>query len=104
MPDTQPHQPDPIRGDRAVADDTIAVAGGNSAARTRIQTIGSEGERTASGAEPPTIILRLTILVIVTILPSLAFSTFIIMRYAHDQRIQYRTTTHGNNSRHITGH
>ena len=48
---------------------------------------------TAATAKLPTVTRRLALLVLVTILPVLAFSGFIIMRYAQIQRTQYRATT-----------
>ena len=74
MPDTLPHQPDLIGSDGAV------VANGIS------RTLGAEPER----AVPPPIARRLAILVIVAILPVLAFSALMIARYAHEQHTQYQ--------------
>ena len=62
----------------------------NATARTRIsQTLGPKRKRAAGGAAPPSIVRRLTILVIVTILPVLAFSAFMIVNYSQDTARHY---------------
>ena len=57
-------------------------------ARTRIPTLGPKGER-AAGAHAAPIARRLAILVIVTILPVLAFSAYMIANYSQAQRAIY---------------
>jgi signal transduction histidine kinase len=90
MPDTIPYWTDTSGGDRAVVDYKVADPGDTATARTGIpQTFGRRAQRTANGAEPPSIVRRLTILVIVTILPVLAYSAFTIVYYSRDQRAQY---------------
>ena len=86
MPDTIPYQRDLSRGDGAEVDDKVAGSVGRSTAPTRIwRTPGSKPERAA----PPPIARRLTILVIVAILPVLAFSAFMIANHSQAQRAAY---------------
>ncbi len=90
MPDTRPYPPDLIDGDRAVVDGTVADPGDDATARARIsQTIGPWAEGTTGGDKQPSVTWRLTILVIVTLLPVLAFAAFMIVYNARDQRTQY---------------
>ena len=87
MPDTLLHQPDLIGGNRVVVDDMVADSIGRSPAPTRIsQTLGAGPGRAA----PPPIARRLTILVIVAILPLLAFAAFMIANDSQAQRAAYR--------------
>ena len=89
MPDTRPPQPDRVDCDRGFINDAVAPLVGRSTPRTHIPTLGSTAERAVGGNARPSITWRLTILVIVTIVPVLAFSAFMMVNYAQAQRAIY---------------
>jgi two-component system sensor kinase len=61
-----------------------------SAILRKLPLLRGTGQTTTESANLPTITRRLALLVLVTILPVLAFSGFMIVRYAQDQRAQYK--------------
>ena len=99
MPDTLPHPPDLIGGDRVVVDDTVADPCRRS--RHRPASPSPSARAGTRGTHPPPIARRLAILVIVAILPVLAFSAFMIVYYAQAQRIRLHAATTGDFARHV---